>query len=198
MGLGRRGDDRPVVITGVWGLAELADAVGVPMGLELLPPPEATRSLHPGFQGYSVAGLPLRHVLAMLSALDPRYEWRDVGGVIVFRPVNAWHDPENPLFQLIGDVKLSDATMSEAVGTVTSRLGSTVHGNARFPDTRRVTVDLAQGSVLELLNAVAAAHGQLCWTFETLSVADQRFMGGRRHRITFSPFGGGAMGFAVP
>ena len=138
----------------------------------------------------------------MLGALDPRYEWRDLDGVIVFRPVKAWTDRENPLFRLINSVRFDDATMSEAVGVVRSFLGSPFKEKPSFPDNRRVSVDLPQGTVLDLLNALASAHGEMSWQWEPLSAADRRLFAGlvpeRRHTVIFSVFGGGNRGYVVP
>jgi hypothetical protein len=49
----------------------------------------------------------LQQALAVLVALDPRYEWLDANGVIALRPVNAWLASENPLFQFVPAVRSS-------------------------------------------------------------------------------------------
>jgi hypothetical protein len=48
-------------------------------------------------EGFVATGAPLRLVLDALVTIDPRYEWRLLDGVVVFRPLAAWDDPENPL-----------------------------------------------------------------------------------------------------
>jgi hypothetical protein len=161
-------------------------------------PPELRHALHPGLSGITVTGLPLGYVLSTLSARDARYEWREMDGVIVVRPVDAWADGDHPLFRLVNKVRLDDVPMSEALGLVTSLLGSPEHRRASFPDARRVSVDLPQGTMLELLNAVARSHGEMCWQWEELSASHPQFMNGRRYSVMFTPFGGGGLGFAVP
>jgi len=196
--VGTRRNGPPLILRDLSGVPQLADAAGMPMGVEMLPP-RLRRALRSEFAGFTATGLPLRYVLQTLSVLDADYEWREMDGVIVFRPVGAWTDADDPLFRLVNDVRLDNAPMSEAVGLVTTLFGSTVHGGVPFPDARRVTVDLPQGTMLEVLNAIARSHGEMCWQWEEVSAAQRRFMDGRRHSVMFALFGGSAgLGFAVP
>jgi hypothetical protein len=45
----------------------------------------------------AATGLPLGTVLAATAEQDPRYAWREMNGVIVFRPTAAWDNPDDPL-----------------------------------------------------------------------------------------------------
>jgi hypothetical protein len=47
--------------------------------------------------------------------MDPRYEWREMNGTIVFRPVAAWNDVYDPMFRLTPAVKLDDVRMSAVI-----------------------------------------------------------------------------------
>jgi hypothetical protein len=136
-------EGRPLVLGGSlpFNIARLADAAKVPMGvetsLEKLPP-----VVDPGFQGFTVTGLPLRGVLRLLTGLDPRYEWREMDGVIVFRPATAWFDGADPLFRPVKNVKLDDVSGSKAVAVVFSQLGVREETHIEFPETRHVSIDL--------------------------------------------------------
>jgi hypothetical protein len=168
------------------------------MGLEWLPPSERRVILRPGFDGVKLTGMTLQDALATLVALDPRYDWRDLDGVIVFRPVAAWSDASNPLFRSVERVRLDAATVSQAIGLFMSMLGAPEHTRNSFPDTRTFTVDFPGGSVLDLLNGIARSHGEMSWEWEPLTPEDQKFSGGRRFSVLISVLGGGGRGFAVP
>jgi hypothetical protein len=193
--VGTRRDGQPLILRGLSGLPQLADAVGVPMAVELLPP--NLRRPGPELPAVAVTGAPLGYVLSTLSALDPRYQWREMDGVIVFRPVDAWTDAYDPLFRLVENVRLDDVQLSESVSVVLSLLDST-HRDVSFPDTRRVAVNLPQGSLLELLNMIARSHGEVCWQWEELAAAERRSADGRRYSVMFTLFGGRGVAFAVP
>jgi hypothetical protein len=195
--VGTRRDGKPLILRSLSALPELADAVGVPMGVEMLPRKLRLAGL-PGFDGFPATGLPLRYVLQTLSALDLGYEWREMNGVIVFRPVDAWADADDPLYRLVNNVRLADVSTAEALGLVASLLDPPVPRRAFVPDTRRVTVDLPQGTILELLNAVVRSHGEMSWQWEEASASVRRASEGRGHHMMFTLFGGSGVGFLVP
>ena len=70
--------------------------------------------------------------------------------------------------------------------------------NPNFPDTRALSVDVPQGSVFELLNAVARTHGELSWEWAELRAADRQTMGGLRHSLTCTVFTGSGFGWMLP
>jgi hypothetical protein len=184
-------------LNGISGISvsRLAAAVGVPMGVQMLSP-DLPPVVYPGFEGYAMTGMPLRTALEMLASLDARYEWREMDGVIVFRPVTAWNDTNDALFRLVPNVQLHDVPSSKAISVLVSLLGAPGSGNT-FPDTRVVSVDVPQGSVLELLNAIARAHRELSWEWTELSAAEQPVRGGRRH-LTCWLFGASGLGWTLP
>ncbi len=197
--VGTRPDGRPLVVHAIGvSVNELAAAVHLPMGLERLPPSERQGFPRPGFDGATLTGMTLQAALDMLVAIDPRYEWRDLDGVIVFRPVQAWREPLSPLYRTVREMRLEDTTMAKVLGAFTSRVGAPEHTLNSFPDTRTFTVDAPQGSVLDLLNGIARSHGELCWGWETLAAPDVKFFGGRRHMVHFGILGGGGLGMAIP
>ena len=140
----------------------------------------------------------LQSALTTLVTLDPRFEWRNLDGVIVLRPVTAWRDPASPLYHTVNELRLEDTTVAKAIGAFTTRVGSPEHARNSFPDTRTFTVDVPQGTVLDLLNGIARSHGELCWEWETLGASDVKFFSGRRFMVKFWVLGGGGLGFAIP
>jgi hypothetical protein len=144
--------------------------------------------------------MPLRVALEAIGSLDPRFEWRDMNGVIVFRPVEAWADPYDPLFRLIPSVRLDDVPGSEAVGLVRSMLRApepATDKSSDFSDSRHFSIDLPQSTMLDLLNAVVRSHGELTWD---LSDVDRSRLSpeGYQHTMTFHNFHGTGLGFDFP
>lgn len=69
----------PIVVTHIQArlVGALARAAGVPMGIELAP--GTPRKVSPR----RLTGLTVREADDVLAAVDPRYEWREMDGVIV-------------------------------------------------------------------------------------------------------------------
>jgi len=195
--VGTRPDGRPLVVHAI-SVRELAAAARQPMGIELLPPDERQGFLPAGSEGVTLTGMTLQSALTTLVTLDPRFEWRNLDGVIVLRPVTAWRDPASPLYHTVNELRLEDTTVAKAIGAFTTRVGSPEHARNSFPDTRTFTVDVPQGTVLDLLNGIARSHGELCWEWETLAASDVKFFSGRRSMVKFWVLGGGGLGFAIP
>ena len=173
---------------------DVANAVGVPIGFESLRAAEPLAWLS---DGVSLSGMTLQQALAVLVALDPRYEWRDANGVIALRPVNAWLASDNPLFQLVPAVQLQDVPASKAIAKVSALLSAP--RQTEFPDTRAFSVDVPRGTLFDLLNAISRAHGELSWAWEEIPADEKNLISqGLRHRITFSVRRGVAQGLAVP
>ncbi len=194
--VGTKRDGKPLRLYGMSDLllSYLAVAAGVPMGIQMLAP-ELPRVIGEEHEGYVVTGMPLKSALQLLVALDPRYEWREMDGVVVFRPVAAWDDPNDALLRTVPGVQFHDMPASKAIGVLIARLGG--RGVAQLPDTRTVSVDLPAGSVLELLNAFARDYGELMWAWEGLDEREQRRAEGR-HRLTCFLFAGVSDGWYLP
>lgn len=194
MVVGTKRDGTPLLIQSASQLKELAAAVRVPMGIETL-------ATSPAFiQGdrVRVTGLTLREALQVLATIDPRYAWREMDGVIVLRPVDAWNDGSSPLFRMIGDLRAENVPVERAIGVLMARLGDDQHVQNYFSDTRRISLDLPQGSVLDGLNHLVRAHGELCWEWQQNSAEERRFYSERRFMLTFWFFNGGGHGYAIP
>jgi hypothetical protein len=187
----------PLVLTatGVSAVWDLSTATGVPMGIELaegLPP---ARGPHEVVE-FTATGRTLRDVLDALVARDPRYEWREMDGVVVMRPVRAWSDPNNPLFSVVADVQVDDQTMTEAARAVLISLGAADQTHMTFPDSKRVSLSAWHASAIELLNAFVRAHGSLAWAYQP-GDRDQVRATDLAHQVTFYIAGGTGLGVPV-
>jgi hypothetical protein len=188
----KRGE--PLAVSSVHDLAALAEAIGGPAGLELLPPEVRESFFAPN--RLPITGLPLRDALLVLASRDPGYEARELDGVLVLRPPASWSDGAHPLLRPVRNVRLQNVTVGQAIQTITSLLGRKEPIGPML-DTRRFSVVLTRGSILDLLNAVARAHGALSWMWEEQS-ARERTETGCRYALNVALFGGGGGGFFIP
>lgn len=195
VGSDRQGRPLSISSFNVAAVANLAEASGTPMGVEAIGTTAGQLRIT---RPTTVTGMRLADALGTLAAMDTRYEWREMDGVIVFRPAQAWGDGLNPLFRPVRDVQLQRVTLSTVMGLIASALKSPEHAINSIPDTRRISIDMPAGSVLDFLNAAAKSHGQLSWEFGELSADDQRFFKGRRHSLRIWIFRGGTQGLIVP
>jgi hypothetical protein len=193
VGPAKRGE--PLAVNSVHDLAALAEAIGSPTGLELLPPKVRESFVAP--DRLPITGLPVRDALVVLASRDPGYEARELDGVLVLRPSASWSDSAHPLLRPVKSVRLQNATVGQAIGMITSLLGRKEPIGPML-DSRRFSVVLTRGSILDLLNAVAKAHGGLSWMWEEHS-ARERKETGCRYALNVAMFGtGGYQGFFIP
>jgi hypothetical protein len=194
--VGPRADGYPLILTAMWGSAarDLAAATQVPFGMAIISGPAPRRAESSG--EFTATGKSLKEVLDILTARDSRYEWRVVNGVVVIRPAAAWADAGDLLFSLVSNVELQDATMTEALRKVMSALGGLDSRFSTFPDSRSVSLSVPHGTVLELLTALARAHGSLFWTIEDAAPDEVRATG-LRHRLTLGVAGGAGLGVLI-
>jgi hypothetical protein len=167
----------------------LADTVDVPFVFERGPLLQPI----PG-EGYSLNGLTLRAALDLLTAIDSRYSWRDVGGVIVIRPHISWGDGSHPLFRLAPALEAGDASLSQVMSAILRALGA---GDTfvSLTDSRRFAVNVPEGSVLDQLAAIARAHGQVGWIFSAADPPEAQR--GWTHHLQIRMLNGGT-GLGVP
>jgi hypothetical protein len=178
-----RGLDVPVPRhTMVWrvrDLVRLAEFVGVPFGFE-----EADALVERVSQPFrrsrdgqgsvgrnvpresigSVDGLTFREVLAAVVAADPRYDWRDMDGVTVLRPVSSWARADHPLDAAVAPVSLHNARVSQGLDALISAVSHTSSTSGTYGDESRFSVDFHGGTLLELANAIVRGHGRLTWS----------------------------------
>lgn len=111
-------------------------------------------------------GMTVRQGLDTLMALDPRYEWREVSGVVTMRSRAAWGDCNHFLNRQVSFERqgLTTASVSRALlhlidPTVAERPSREPPG----PAPKLFSVEVARGTLLEVFN-VAATDGQLFWS----------------------------------
>jgi len=194
--VGKKANGEPFVLRGAYDVTELAAVTRSAMGLELLPPPD--RPMHS--EGVNVTGLSLREALTALMALDSRYDWRELDGVIVVRPALAWTQPEHPLTRVAGSVRLEQATIADAANYLHAMLEPGMKyapERDRGVEVRRVSVTSAERApLMTLLNTLARSFGEMCWIYEELNERDTKFFGGRSHQISLRSPAGEGLGFA--
>jgi hypothetical protein len=170
-------------------LSRVFRVAGVPFGFEAdeTAPRETSGA---AVEPHDVTARTLRDALDGFVTMDPRYEWRDVQGVFVVRTRTAWRDPRDALNRPAGDVDWPDLDPIALFNRVARLL---------YPDAphdpfegmlasraRPVTVQLRQGTVLDVLNAAARADGQLGWAVSYAAAgAPSRFT------LTIGHFGSG-------
>jgi hypothetical protein len=187
---------RPLKIVTITQLSQVARAAGVPMGLQL-----ATRNrsikLRP-FEPVDVSGMVLRDALELIRTGDPQFEWREMNGVIVFRPVESWSDPQDPLARPTSAVAFKDVPIGVALQPVLSTVGHPDPPRG-FQDKKRVSIELPPGTLLDLLNATVRAHGELSWGWGNVGhVPLQEGSVTLRHEVRFAFFTGDDTGVEVP
>ena len=143
-------------------------SVGAPFGFEkvgaLSEYTVALNRLRP--KEVKVSGLTLRAALDAVVAADPRYAWRYVDGVVVMRPIAAWNDSGHPLARLVPPVHLDHATGGQAVDALKEATGHPGPPVNAFPNTPPLTVSFDGGRLIDLLQAIVKAHGEMAWSLD--------------------------------
>lgn len=183
----------PPILHAVWWdeLLDIVRAQGGPMGLEMIEAPG--RSLA---RGIDLTGSTVAQVLTEATKIDPRYEWREVDGVAVLRPVESWTQPTGVLATPVPAQRFEGT-----VGTATERLRALTGYAPAHVDTgadmRTFSVDAPAGTMFDLLNAIARAHGEMIWTVRRVNLHEQRL--GFQYTIDlFTPDNAGAHNFLWP
>ncbi|HEY2153153.1 MAG TPA: hypothetical protein VGH34_20255 [Vicinamibacterales bacterium] len=147
-------------------LSRLARVGAIPFGFEAdAADPRPTTGAP--VEAHDVAAHTLREALDGFVRIDPRYEWRDVAGVLVMRTRPAWTTSRGALSLPVRAIDWRDIDEVEAF----NRVALLLYPNAGHPPfegvavsrARQFTVQLGQGTMLDLLNAIARADGQLGW-----------------------------------
>jgi len=126
-----------------------------------------------------VGGLTLRQALDAVVSAERRYEWRDLDGVVVVRPIAAWQDAAHPLLRPAPPLRLQAARVSEAFDAVHRVVDAQSTGSAAAVDDEpRLSLDFSGGTLFDLLNALARSHDRLHWSLT--SKAETIFLDGTR------------------
>lgn len=146
--------------------SRLARIAAVPFGFEadsISPRPASSAPVEP----HEVAATTLREGLDAFIRLDPRYEWRDLGGIYVVRSRTAWSDPSNVLNRRVAAVEWRDLDVVSVFNRLARLLypsaPSPVYPGFRGETSRPINVRAPGGSLLDLLDVIALADGQLGW-----------------------------------
>ena len=162
----------PVVLSpgmGTFGsLYSVLRSVGVPFGFEKAGAlSEYTLDVaRIGGTEVKVSGLTVRAALDRVVAADPRYAWRYVDGVVVMRPRVAWSDAGHPLQRLVPPVQLDRVSGGQAIDAVKDATGHPGSPVKSFPETRPITVRFGGGRLIDLLDAIVRAHGEMAWSLD--------------------------------
>lgn len=166
-------------------LPRVLRAAGVQFGLERGPRDADSMPIdfgRPPVRSFRLNGLTLREALDLIVREDPRYEWQEVNGRIIVR-VGAFRGL-GALDALVERFEVNRASYAEALAALASTL--TPGRQAPAPRTfgvavrvdvgpgvvaepapssrsRRISVALAGTTVVEILEAIARAHGALSW-----------------------------------
>ena len=147
-------------------LSRIARVAGVPFGFEaddVDPRPSTGLAVVP----HEVPGATLRAALDAFVTLDPRYEWRDANGVFVMRTRAAWTSSRDVLNQQVRDVDWRDLDVIAAFNRVARLLypaspHEAFEGMSANHD-RPFSVQVNGGTLLDVLDAVVRADGELGW-----------------------------------
>jgi hypothetical protein len=140
----------------------LVSSAKVPMGFEQagpLPTSSGPRTPQP------LIGMTLRQVLDLIVGLDPRYTWREVDGVAVVRPSAAWSNQDDALNRRLQNIHWTGVTARQTLDRLTSVIFDTpVAARPGSVNSNTFAVDIADGTVIQVLNAAAKAGGLFWWT----------------------------------
>lgn len=157
------GLDTPSVSRAV---GQIADATKVPLGFEYLPTTTVQR-YDENQRRQWLTGMTVGEALDVIVQLDPRYAWSETQGAIVVRPLLAWNDEEHFLERNVGPFSVEEKVdVTEMLLAIRRFMGQRIHAGPPmqpFDDTK-ISLSLPSASLIDVLNAVVAAHGELIWS----------------------------------
>jgi hypothetical protein len=172
-------------------LSRIARVAGVPFGFEaddVDPRPATGAAVEP----HEVRGDTLRAALDAFVTLDPRYEWRDMDGVLVMRTRGAWTSRRDVLNQPVRDVDWPDLDVIAAFNRIARLLYPASPHDAFEGMTgthnRPFSVHVREGTLLDVLDAAVRADGELGW-----AVAYGAAPNPTRFTLTLGHYGNGPM-----
>jgi hypothetical protein len=110
----------------------------------------------------------VREVLDQLVTLASDYQWTDMDGVAVIRPLAAWTDARNVLNSRVPALHMLDATVGDTLGTIlrrpthNPRLARVNFGKPAF------AMAFDGGTMMEALNALVRSREGLGWMARAL------------------------------
>jgi hypothetical protein len=157
--------------SGVHGLLmRIGIAADVPIGYEPDPSELRSSSFDRPAATVQIEAATLHQALDAVVALDRRYEWREMDGVYVVRTAAAWRDARNLLNRTVGSVHWHGVNRRLATDRLWSLLypadGCSAPRHAESGGTAAFNIDIENGTLLDVLNAVARAkhrRGEFGW-----------------------------------
>jgi hypothetical protein len=170
-------------------LSRLSRVSNVPFGFESDEVAPRT-SPAPAVEPHTVTASTLRAALDAFVAMDSRYRWKDVDGVFVVRTAAAWDNPRGALNQRVHDVHWHELHVLPAFDRLAHLLypndPRTYFEGIRDTGNRSFDVDVADGTILDVLDAAVRADGELGWWVAYGSVSDRQ-----RFSLTLGHYGNG-------
>ena len=114
----------------------------------------------------------MQEALNILIGIDRRYEWRELNGVVVVRPIAAWTGGTKLLAMPTPAIRF-EGGVGTAVAVVQSLAGITP---ASLPpsDSKTCRIDFAPATLFDFLNETIRAHGEMTWAVEETDEGKQR------------------------
>jgi hypothetical protein len=161
-------------------VAELARAARVPIGFEeVAQVPEAydgNLAKIPPEDRTSLVSLTVGRALDALVSADPRYAWRELDGMLIIRPADAWRDRTHFLNEIFGPIDEKQVAAVDIVKGLYVQKGFHIRWSSggtigaatqTGPDLDLpISVTLPMSTMLDVLNAIAKSHGHLGWLIE--------------------------------
>jgi hypothetical protein len=123
----------------------------------------------PEVNGQALPGMSAREAFDQLMTLMPMYSWKDMDGVVVVRPKGSWDDPADVLNFPAKRFNAMNQRIDDVLHTLLARVVPVAFyphedvPKAGRPIDRLVSVEFPGGSMLDALNAVVRAGGELEW-----------------------------------
>jgi hypothetical protein len=141
----------------LWGIAAAAH---VRIGFESI---EETMMPRP-LRQTAIANTPIADAIDAALAVDDRYEWRAIAGIIVVRPKGAWTDSADPLNRPIRNVQVRSVVPTAVLHGLRDFLYSGRFAvNPALTGADPVSFQVASGTVLDVLNQLVTASDQAMW-----------------------------------
>jgi hypothetical protein len=150
-------------------IAEIAWASGRPIGFEAVPAEPGQPA--PSVTTLNVMGKTVEEMLDALVARDVRYSWSEENAVLHLRPRASRRDSNSPLNRKIDAFAVRDVTLADASHEIHFLLQPELRGlvivgsgiAAHQLGLRRFDVNIANTTVLGVLDAIVMAHGASSW-----------------------------------
>lgn len=133
--------------------------VGVPIVWEEAPGPLVKLN-----RTYDITNADVQTILNGIVAIDPRYLWRKVNGVIVIRPIAAWANPANPLNARVESIEWTALPTEEVLVRTFNLMFAANRIANNQSQSPKLTISVPSGAILDILIAAARPNPWLFWS----------------------------------